>query len=176
MTQIRSSAYWAGNRYPNETAEPAVAAPLDDLPAAAAGRFRALRGGLTALPGVVEAVRYMGTSWRWAWEYGVGSRKLCWIHVIGNALSATFTLTDAEDDRLHKAGRVPADVLRAMTEGQRTGPLKWCWLPLDEKRAVESFLRFATRKAEWLGERPVSHRGPTPRARKRPAEGVDDSD
>jgi hypothetical protein len=172
MTQQRSSAYWAANRYADETVEPAASAPLKDLPPVAAARFKALRDGLRGLPGVGEAVRYMGTSWRWAWEYGVGNRKLCWLHVMGDGLSATFTLSDAEEDRLRKAGRVPADIVRAIEAGQRTGPLKWCWLPLDDKRAVESFLRLAGRKAEWLGERPAPHRVPQLRSRRRP----DDAD
>jgi hypothetical protein len=170
MTQQRSSAYWAANRYADETVEPAAAAPLKDLPPVAAARFKALRDGLRGLPGVAEAVRYMGTSWRWAWEYGVGNRKLCWLHVVGDGLSATFTLSDAEEDRLRKAGRVPADIVRAIEAGQRTGPLKWCWLPLDDKRAVESFLRLAGHKAEWLGERPAPHRVPQLRSRRRPGD------
>ena len=44
--------------------------------------------------GVVETVRFMGATWRWAWEYGIGNRKLCWLHFIGNWVSATFTLSD----------------------------------------------------------------------------------
>ena len=123
MSRNRSSAYWAANRYADEAAEPAPTAPLDDLPAAAAARFKLLRAGLTELAGVAEAVRYMGASWRWAWEYGVGNRKLCWVHVIGDALSATFTMSDSEEDRLGRAGRIPADISRAIAEGQRTGPL-----------------------------------------------------
>ncbi|MDQ3137534.1 MAG: DUF3788 domain-containing protein [Gemmatimonadota bacterium] len=166
MTRNRSSAYWAGNRYADESAEPAATAPLEDLPAAAAARFAALREGLTALAGVAETVRYMGASWRWAWEYGLGNRKLCWVHVVGDALSATFTLSDVEQDRLRTAGRLPADLVRAIEGAQRTGPLKWCWLPLGDKRAVESFLRLALRKAEWLAERTVPHRGPRPRPRR----------
>jgi uncharacterized protein DUF3788 len=167
MTRHRSSAYWAANRYADESAEPLPGAPLEDLPPAAAARFQAIRDGLTRLDGVAETVRYMGTSWRWAWEYGVGNRKLCWVHVVGDSLAATFTLSDAEDDRLRKAGRTPADVARAIDEGQRTGPLKWCWMPLDDKRAIEAFLRLAARKAEWLGERPAPHRAPQLRPRRR---------
>jgi hypothetical protein len=174
MTRARSSAYWAANRYSDEGAEPAPAAPLKDLPAAAAARFKALRAGLLALDGVAEAVRYMGTSWRWAWEYGVGNRKLCWVHVVGDALSATFTMSDAEEDRLSRAGRVPADIRRAIDEGQRTGPLKWCWLPLDDRRAVDTFLRVAGRKSEWLAERPAPQRAPQLRARRRAVGGTDD--
>jgi len=176
MTRSRSRAYWAANRYADESAEPAATAPLKDLPAAPAARFKAIRAGLLALDGVAEAVRFMGTSWRWAWEYAVGNRKLCWVHVVGDALSVTFTLSNAEEDRLRRAGRVPADILRAIAEGQRTGPVTWCWLALDERRAVESFLRFARRKAEWLGERAATHRAPQLRARHRAAGDAEDSE
>ena len=176
MSRHRSSAYWAANRYADEALAPLATAPLHDLPAATAARFKALREALTALAGVAEAVRFMGTSWRWAWEYGVGNRKLCWVHVIGDALSATFTLSDVEEDRLRRAGRVPAEVERALAEGQRTGPLKWCWLPLGDRRAIETFLRLAARKAEWLGERPAPHRSPQLRARRRAAGGAEDSE
>ena len=110
MSRARSSAYWSANRYADEAAEPPALAPLQDLPAAAAARFKALRTGLLALDGVAETVRYMGVTWRWAWEYGVGNRKLCWVHVVGDALAATFTMSDAEEDRLARAGRVPADI------------------------------------------------------------------
>lgn len=159
----RSNAYWAANRYADEAEQPAATAPLTDLPAAAAARFAVLRAGLLALAGVAETVRFMGATWRWAWEYGVGNRKVCWVHVVGKAVSATFTMTEAEEDRLSRAGRVPADIARALAEGQRTGPLKWCWLPLDDRRAVDGFLRLARRKAEWLAERPTPHRVPRPR-------------
>jgi hypothetical protein len=43
MTRGRSNAYWAANRYADAAVEPAPLAPLDDLPAAAAARFAALR-------------------------------------------------------------------------------------------------------------------------------------
>jgi hypothetical protein len=176
MTQSRSSAYWAGNRYADEAQQPAPTAPLKDLPAAAAARFKLLRSGLLALEGVAEVVRFMGASWRWAWEYGVGNRKLCWVHVVRDALSVTFTMSDAEEDRLRRAARVPADILRGIGEGQRTGPLRWCWLPLDDRRAVDNFLRLAGRKAEWLSERPAPHRAPQLRARRRPSGESDDSE
>jgi hypothetical protein len=176
MTQGRSSAYWAANRYSDEATPPAPTAPLKELPAAAASRFKALRAGLTRLDGVAEAVRYMGTSWRWAWEYGVGNRKLCWVHVVGQSISATFTMSDAEEDRLSRTGRVPAEIRRAIDEGQRTGPLKWCWMPLDDRRAVDTFLRLAGRKAEWLAERPAPQRAPQLRPRRRPSEDRGDSE
>ncbi|HEX2638279.1 MAG TPA: DUF3788 family protein [Gemmatimonadales bacterium] len=174
MSVGRSNAYWAANRYADEAEQPAATAPLTDLPAAPAARFAALRTGLLGLAGVGEVVRFMGSSWRWAWEYSVGSRKLCWIHVVGKALSVTFTMTEAEEDRLRRAGRVSADMARAIAEAQRTGPVRWCWLPLDDRRAVDGFLRLAARKAEWLAERPTPHRAP--RARRVAAEESDDSE
>jgi Protein of unknown function (DUF3788) len=156
----RSSAYWAANRYPNESVEPLPDAPLHDLPAGAAARFRAVREGLRALDGVGETVRFMGATWRWAWEYGIGNRKICWVHIIGNSVSTTFTVGGTEEDRLRKTPRLAAELVRALDEAQRTGPVKWCWLELADKRAVEVFLRFAARKAEWLTERPTKHRAP----------------
>jgi hypothetical protein len=161
----RSTAYWSGNRYGDPAVPPAPTAPLEDLPAAAATRFRALRDGLLALDGVTETVRFMGTPWRWAWEYGVGNRKLCWLHVVADTISATFTLSEAETDRFSRLPRVAAEVTRAVAEGQRTGPVKWCWLALADRRAVDGFLRVARHKAEWLSERPAAHRAPKLRGR-----------
>src|SRR5262249_9192318 len=112
MTRARSGAYWAANRYSDEAIPPAPTAPLKDLPTPAAARFRALRKGLGGLDGVAEVVRYMGASGRWAWEYGVGNGKLCWLHVGGDTLSTTFTMSDGEKDRLGRAGRVPAEIRR----------------------------------------------------------------
>ena len=162
----RSSAYWAGNRYADPAQEPEAAAPLQDLPAPAAARFQLLRDGLRALPGVGETVRYMGQSWRWAWEYGIGNRKLCWIHIIGDVVSTTFTLSDAEVDRVGRLGRLSADITRAIAEAQRTGPVRWCWLELADRRAIEAYLRFARHKGAWLAERPAPHRAPRARGRK----------
>lgn len=166
MTVGRSTAFWAGNRYLDEAAEPNPTAPLRDLPPAPAARFRALRAGLLELEGVTENVRFMGATWRWAWEYAIGNRKLCWLHVVRDEVSATFTLSEVEEERLHKVSRVSAEVARAVTEGQRTGPVRWCWLNLAERRVVESFLSLAKRKAEWLAERPAPHRAPKLRARR----------
>jgi Protein of unknown function (DUF3788) len=154
----RSSAYWSGNRYPDPEAQPDPAAPLKDLPAQAAARFKAVRGGLREVRGVVETLRYMGVSWRWTWEYAIGSRKLCWLHVVGNGISATFTLSDMEESRVRAIPRLSADVAKAVAEAQRTGPVRWCWLELADRRAVEGFLSFARRKGQWLNERPAPHR------------------
>jgi hypothetical protein len=170
----RSSAYWSANRYPDPETEPEPAAPLRDLPAAAAARFKAARSGLLAIQGVAESVRYMGASWRWSWEYGIGSRKLCWLHVVGDGISTTFTLSDMEENRVRAIARLPADLARAVAESQRTGPVRWCWLELGDRRIVDGFLTFARRKGEWLGERPSPHRGP--RARGVSSKGRGDSE
>ena len=158
MSMARSSAYWSANRYPDPDVQPDPAAPLQDLPAQAAARFKAVRTGLLAIRGVVETVRYMGVSWRWSWEYGIGRRKLCWVHVVGNGISTTFTLSDMEESRVRSIPRLSADVARAVAESQRTGPVRWCWLELGDRRVVEGFLTFARRKGEWLNERPAPHR------------------
>ncbi len=171
MSRGRSSGYWSGNRYTDPAVEPDVAAPLDDLPPSVAERFRALRTGLLALDEVAETVRFMGESWRWAWEYGVGNRKLCWAHFIGDRVTVTFTLSDGEEDRLRRGVRLASVIVRAIDEGQRTGPVKWCWLELDDRRAVDAFLRLAAQKAQWLAERPRPQR--SPRARPRKAAGDD---
>ncbi len=164
----RSSAFWAANRYPDESVEPQPDAPLEDLPPGPAARFRAVRKGLLELPDVGQAVRFMGATWRWTWEFGIGSRKICWVHIIGNSVSTTFTVSATEEDRMRKTPRLAAELVRALDEAQRTGPVKWCWLELADKRAVEVFLRFAARKAEWLTERPGRHRAPRLGPRRNP--------
>jgi len=78
----RSNAYWTSNLYVAEGNEPVPTAPLTDLPPSLAARFRTLRDGLLKIEGVGEQVRFMGPTWRWAWEYGVGNRKLCWLHLM----------------------------------------------------------------------------------------------
>ncbi len=163
MSVSRSSAYWSANRYPDPEAQPDPAAPLKDLPAQAAARFKAIRTGLREVSGVVETVRYMGVSWRWTWEYAIGNRKLCWLHLVGNGISATFTLSDMEESRVRAIPRLSADVAKAVAEAQRTGPVRWCWLELGDRRAVDGFLSFARRKGQWLNERPAPHRAGRPR-------------
>ena len=163
MSVSRSSAYWSANRYPDPEAQPDPAAPLKDLPVQAAARFKAVRAGLREVSGVVETVRYMGVSWRWTWEYAIGNRKLCWLHLVGNGISATFTLSDMEESRVRAIPRLSADVAKAVAEAQRTGPVRWCWLELGDRRAVDGFLSFARRKGQWLNERPAPHRAGRPR-------------
>lgn len=156
----RSSAYWASNLYTDPEVEPTPNAPLEDLPASAAARFRSLRAGLMELEGVAEQVRFMGATWQWAWEYGIGNRKLCWLHFMRSGVDVTFTLSESEESRLGKGPKIAEALARAILEGQRTGPVKWCWLELADRRAAEAFLSLARRKAEWLGERPALRRAP----------------
>lgn len=145
----RSSSYWQGNRYPHPSSEPAASAPLKDLPTAVAARFRLVRDGLKGIPGVIEHVKFLGPQWLWAWEYTLGTRKLCWLHVMQESLSVTFTVSDAEERRVGDA-RLPASVVEAITHGQRTGPVRWCWLDFTDQRLATAFLGFAKKKAEWM--------------------------
>jgi hypothetical protein len=156
----RSSAYWTSNRYSSEDQEPEATAPLQDLPPALASRFSSVREGLLQIKGVTEQVRYMGTSWRWAWEYAVGNRKLCWLHLMKNSVDVTFTVSESDESRLSKGPRVAGIITQALVEGQRTGPVKWCWLELSDRRSIDAFLSLARRKAEWLAERPTPRRAP----------------
>jgi hypothetical protein len=156
----RSGAYWRSNLYTSEAEEPAPTAPLADLAPALAARFDALRTGLLAIEGVAEQVRYMGPMWGWAWEYGMGNRKLCWLHLMRNSVDVTFTLTENDESRLNKGAKLAKALARAIEEGQRTGPVKWCWLELDDRRSIDVFLNLARRKAAWLSERPAPRRAP----------------
>ncbi len=156
----RSNAYWTTNLYTDAAVEPSPSAPLQDLPAGAAERFRMLRAGLLAIGDVSEQVRFMGPMWQWAWEYGIGNRKLCWLHFMRSGVDVTFTLSESEEGRLAKGPKIAGALSRAITEGQRTGPVKWCWLELVDRRAADAFLALARRKAEWLVERPTLKRTP----------------
>jgi hypothetical protein len=158
----RSSAYWKSNLYTDSAVEPTPTAPLTDLPANAAERFRALRTGLLEIDGVSEQVRFMGPTWQWAWEYGIGNRKLCWLHFMRGGIDVTFTLSESEEGRLSKGPKLSGALARAILEGQRTGPVKWCWLDLADRRSADAFLSFARRKADWLAERPTLRRAPKP--------------
>ena len=106
--------------------------------AAAAARFRALRTGLLELDGVAEAVRFMGAEL----ALGLGVRRGQPEALLG-ARHRRRALGHLHPERCRRgpaaaaAGRVPADIARAIDEGQRTGPVKWCWLPLDDRRAVD---------------------------------------
>ena len=156
----RSSAYWSTNLYTDQSVEPLPTAPLEDLPANTAARFQILRESLLQIDGVAEQVRFMGPTWQWAWEYGLGNRKLCWLHFMRGSLDVTFTLSDSEESRLSKGPKIAGALARSIVEGQRTGPVKWCWLELPDRRAAEAFLSLARRKAEWLSERPTLKRSP----------------
>jgi hypothetical protein len=100
--------------------------------------------------GVAEKVRFMGEKWRWAWEFGLGSRKLCWLHAMSSGVGVTFTLTDHEAREVQDIPRVPAVIAQAIRDGQQTGPVRWCWLEVTDKKAAETFLAFTKKKIQWL--------------------------
>jgi len=146
----QGTVFWRSNQYPDPSEEPAPRAPYRDLPRVQADRFRLLRRGLLDQKGVAERVRFMGDKWRWVWEFGLGSRKLCWLHAMSNAVAATFTLTDHELREVQALPRVPAVITQAIRDGQQTGPVRWCWLEITDKRVAETFLSFTKKKIEWL--------------------------
>jgi hypothetical protein len=145
----RSTSYWKGNWYPDSAAEPEAKAPIKDLPAPTAARFKLVRDGLRSIPGVIEHVKFLGPQWRWAWEYTLGNRKLCWMHVMQDGVSATWTISDVEERKAGEA-RLPVAVTQAITEAQRTGPVRWCWMAFSDQRLASAFLSFAKKKAEWM--------------------------
>lgn len=158
------------NLYTDAAVEPVPTAPLNDLPAKAAERFRVLRTGLMEIDGVAEQVRFMGPTWQWAWEYGLGNRKVCWLHFMRGGIDVTFTLSESEESRLSHGPKIAGALARAIAEGQRTGPVKWCWLELADRRGAEAFLSLARRKAEWLAERPALRRAPKPQTEAAPGD------
>ncbi len=151
----RSSAYWAQNLYLDANEEPKPRAPYRDLASVPAGRFRVLREGLLAIDGAAEHVRFMGARWGWAWEYSIGSRKLCWLHLLQSGVSATFTLSQFEE-RSVAASKLAHTIRDAIREGQRTGPVRWCSIEFTERKMAEAFLGFARRKAGWLATEAAS--------------------
>ncbi|HET7598778.1 MAG TPA: hypothetical protein VFK09_00710 [Gemmatimonadales bacterium] len=146
----RSAAYWAANPYRMPQVEPPPTAPYRDLPGTAGERFRRARSGVLAIRGVAEQVRFMGLPWAWTWEYAIGPRKLCWLHPVTSGVSATFTLSDDEEARVLALPRLAEALRQAVRDGQRTGPVKWCWVGFADRRQVDAFLGLLRRKAEWL--------------------------
>ena len=115
-----------------------------------ANRFKLLRRGLLDQKGVAERVRFMGEKWYWTWEFGLGSRKLCWLHAMANSVGATFTLTDHEHREAEAMTRLPVVIADAIREGQQTGPVRWCSVEITDKKIAETFLTFTKKKIEWL--------------------------
>jgi hypothetical protein len=58
-------------------------------------------------------------------EYGVGNRKLCWLHVVGDTLSTTFTMSDAEEIGWAVL-TVPARFVAPLTKASAR-PAQGCW-------------------------------------------------
>jgi hypothetical protein len=99
----------------------------------------------------------MGTQWRWAWEYGMPGRRLCWLHAMETGVGGTFTITD-EEHSLLLTSRLSAVIARAVRDGLRTGPVLWCWVEFAERRTVEAFLGFMKRKATLVRAMPAENR------------------
>ncbi|MGH7532001.1 MAG: hypothetical protein ACREL4_01810 [Gemmatimonadales bacterium] len=162
----RSAAYWATNLYLDARQEPRPSAPYRDLPPLAAQRFRQLREALQKLPDVVEHVRFMGATWRWTWEYGLGTRRVCWVHLMNDGISSTFTVSDNEERQAMALAKLAAPIVSAIRYGQKTGPVRWCWIELSDRKVTEAFLGFARRKVGWLQ---VEAAAATPAARRKAA-------
>lgn len=156
----RSAAFWATSLYSNPRQEPKPSAPYKDLPSPAAARFRRLREGLLKLPGVTEHVKFMANWQSWAWEFTVGHRKLCWIHVMQSGPALTFTIADSEEPKALAVPRLPAAIGAAIRGAQRTGPVRWCALDVGDQKAADAFLSFVRRKLAWvLAETPGAGTG-----------------
>ncbi|MGE0352590.1 MAG: hypothetical protein AB7I33_12300 [Gemmatimonadales bacterium] len=150
----RSNAYWSANLYRDPKTAPKPAAPIRDLPPHAARRFQMLRDGLLGIEGVTEAVRYVNREWNWAWEYSVRFRRLGWLHVMEMGVGGTFVLTQEDERRVEGLARLSGVIREAIRGGLRTGPVRWCWLEFADRKAIEAFLGFMRRKAEWIRTEP----------------------
>ncbi len=105
----RSNAYWGGNRY-RDAAERAASRPRRSRTCpAAAGRPLPRRSATGLVSPSTRSARRCASwvpSWRWAWEYGVGNRKLCWVHVHRRRRSRSPSrVSDGEEDRLRRRRR-----------------------------------------------------------------------
>ncbi len=146
----KSSAFWRTNLYTDQSAAPSPHAPYRHLSTNPAKRFRLVRQGLKGQKGVAEHVRYMGPKWHWAWEYVLGSRKLCWLHAMTGGVSATFTLTDYEARKADDLPRLARALTEAIRDGQRTGPVTWCTIDLTDRKVTDAFLGFIKKKMQWV--------------------------
>jgi hypothetical protein len=54
--------------------------------------------------------------------------------------------------------RLAEVVKQAIREGQRTGPVKWCWVSLNDRRQIEGFLSLVRRKADWINAASATRR------------------
>lgn len=150
----RSTAYWSANLYSDPDRAPQPAAPLRDLPPDSAARFGSIREGIRGLEGVQERVKFIPPSWNWAWEYAVMGRKLCWLHVMDTGIGGTFTLSEDDERQIPMVPKLSSVIERAILNGQRTGPIRWCWIEFTDRRSVDAFLAFMKRKAAWVAATP----------------------
>jgi hypothetical protein len=80
----------------------------------------------------------------------MGQRRLCWLHAMHSSVSSTFTLTYDEEAKALRLKQLAAPVKSAILYGQRTGPVRWCWIEFTDRKMAEGFLGFMKRKAEWM--------------------------
>ena len=159
----RSSAYWTSNLYANPEEEPERAAPLRDLPGGGRLAISRAPGWAAADPRRGRTGPVHGSDL----AVGLGIRNREIASCAGCTSCAPVSTPPSLSPRTKKAAsakgaKVAGALGRAIVEGQRTGPVKWCWLELVDRRSVDAFLSLARRKAEWLAERTPPRRAPRP--------------
>src|SRR2546421_11371213 len=117
--------YWATNLYTSPRKRPKTDAPLRDLPARAAQRFKRAREGIRALKHVTEQVGFLGTAWKWVWMYEVGGRKLGYLHPMKAGVSGTFVLTETEEREFSAADGLSKLPRQAVRGGADCGGRSW---------------------------------------------------
>lgn len=127
---------------------------MRDLPPDAAARFRAIRDGIRAFEGVSERVKFIPPNWNWAWEYSCLGRRLCWLHVMETGIGGTFTLSDEDERQLPAGAKLSSIIDQSIRNGQRTGPVRWCWIEFSDRRSIDAFIAFMKRKAAWVAAAP----------------------
>ena len=143
-------------------------------------------GGRRAVQGAAHRARSRSTASpkpcaTWA-RAGAGPGNTAWATgssagctSCGDALSATFTMSDAEEDRLGRAGRVPADIAGPSPKGSAPGRSSGAGCRSTTGARWTRSSGWPARKAEWLAERPRPHRAPQLRARRQAPRWMTDS-
>jgi hypothetical protein len=114
-----------------------------------------IRDGITDIEDVVERVKFVRPLWNWVWEYSLPGRRLCWLHIMDTGIGGTFTLSEEDERNLTSSSRLAAAIAQSLRDGQRTGPVRWCWLDLGDRKSIDAFLGFMRRKAAWVANAPA---------------------
>jgi hypothetical protein len=69
-------------------------------------------------------------------------------------IGGTFTLSEDDQRQLSPNTRLAAAIDQSIRNGQRTGPVLWCWIEFTDRRSIEAFLSFMKRKAGWVAATP----------------------